>query len=62
MKTAWIAAMLQSRMRPHEDQLSVEQAQFLSIYVCSDVNMILRRREWIVVVGNVSIQAKIHGS
>ena len=36
-------AMVQSRMRPDEDQLSEELAVFRDINMCSDVNMSLSR-------------------
>ncbi len=43
MQTALVVAMLQSRKRPDEGQLSIDLAVLRHIYVCSDVNMSLSR-------------------
>ncbi len=62
MQTTLVAAMLQSRMRPDEGQLSEELAVFSHINVCINVNMSLSRCWWFIIVGNDSIDDNIHGS
>ena len=60
MKSTLVAAMLQPRMRPDEDQLSEELAVFRHMNVCINVNMSLSRCWWFIIVGEDGMEDNVH--
>ena len=60
MQTTLVAAMLQCRLRPDEEQLS--GATIAPSSMCSDVNMSLSRCWCFIIVGNDSIEGNVYGS